>query len=104
VRLSRQAKAKRAQIEEAFLFSSDNQGIAKYYRVPLYEVMALRQVFEEQLAEQQEQARAEEEIASTRLKCAIDRLFRNWEREHGFQKGAGELLLPAGYDPVKEAA
>lgn len=40
------------------------------------------------------------EIGSRQLRDATKALFRKWEREHGFQEGAGELLLPAGYIPA----
>jgi hypothetical protein len=39
------------------------------------------------------------EIGSRQLRNATHALFRRWERRHGFQEGAGELLLPAGYIP-----
>ena len=44
MRLSRQARIHRAEIEEAFLCSQDDKGIARHFRVPLYEIMALRMV------------------------------------------------------------
>jgi hypothetical protein len=103
MRLSRKARECRAQIEEAFLFSRDDKGIAKYFGIPLYEVMALRQLFDEQLAEREAQTTVEK-VGSANLKRAIDSMFRNWEREHGFKEGAAELLLPAGYHPMREAA
>jgi hypothetical protein len=39
------------------------------------------------------------ELASNELRDRTQALFRKWERRHGFQEGAGELLLPAGYRP-----
>lgn len=96
MRLSRQARIHRAEIEEAFLCSQDDKGIARHFRVPLYEIMALRMVHEESLAEQREN-RSGEEAGSASLKEAIHALFRNWEAKNGFREGAAELLLPAGY-------
>lgn len=48
-----------------------------------------------------ESARLEQDAVggSRRLQDSIHRLFRRWEKEHGFQKGAGAILLPAGYNP-----
>lgn len=49
---------------------------------------------------EQERALTENAIAgSNRLKEAIHNLFARWERKHGFQEGAAEILLPAGYRP-----
>jgi hypothetical protein len=39
----------------------------------------------------------EAEIGSRNLNEALQRMFRSWEKKHGFQPGAGERLLPAGY-------
>lgn len=54
----------------------------------------------------QAQRLAEEdaETGSRNLRAATQSLFRNWEREHGFQSGAAAILLPAGYNPDREAA
>ena len=35
--------------------------------------------------------------ASNALRDATHALFRKWERENGFKRGAGEKLLPAGW-------
>lgn len=44
------------------------------------------------------------EHASAMLLMATQSLFRRWEERHGFQDGAAQLLLPAGYSPESEAA
>jgi hypothetical protein len=46
----------------------------------------------------------EAEAGSRRLNEAIQRLFRKWERIHGFQEGAAQILLPAGWSEEREAA
>jgi hypothetical protein len=38
------------------------------------------------------------------LNDKIQRLFRKWERRHGFQQGAAQILLTAGYVPERLAA
>jgi hypothetical protein len=38
-------------------------------------------------------------IGSRLLKERLQTLFRKWEDVHGFQDGAGQLLLPNGYAP-----
>lgn len=103
MRLSREAHKRRAEIEEACQFSPDDLGIAKFYHVPLYEVQAIRLVLPDRIAQQEEVRRSEEELGSRALNEAIQALFRSWERKHGFQKGAAEKLVPAGYHPEVEA-
>jgi hypothetical protein len=44
------------------------------------------------------------EVGSEKLKRGIQRLFRRWEQDNGFQFGAAQILLPAGYVPQSEAA
>jgi hypothetical protein len=99
MRLSRKAVSLRETIEEAFLFSQDDQGIARYFHVPQYEIAAMRTRWQEELAEQKEQATSDEEWGSTELRDAIQGLFSRWERKHGFQEGAAQILVPAGYNP-----
>lgn len=43
----------------------------------------------------------EEEAAhgSRQLRESLNSLFAHWERRHGFQSGAAQILLPAGYNP-----
>lgn len=41
----------------------------------------------------------EAEAGSRRLNERIQRLFRKWERIHGFREGAAQILLPNGYVP-----
>jgi hypothetical protein len=43
---------------------------------------------------------------SEMLKEGIQRLFADWEHEHVFKPGSGQILLPAGYVPerTREAA
>ena len=38
-------------------------------------------------------------MGSRKLRESLHELFGKWEREHGFQEGAGAMLLPAGYTP-----
>jgi hypothetical protein len=97
MKLSRNAKLLRSTIEEGCLVSSDDFGMSRYYRVPLYEVMAIRQAQDERLAEEEANRMPEEAAASAQLKDALQGLFRKWERDNGFRKGAGEYLLPRGY-------
>lgn len=49
-----------------------------------------------------EQERAQ--LGSGNLRRAIQSLFTTWEQTHGFQKGAAEILLPAGYSVESESA
>jgi hypothetical protein len=99
MRLSPRAREVRDQIEEAFLCSRDNDGIARYFRVPPYEVGALRQEFEQRLVERASEKLTPEEWGSTRLKEKLDLMFKRWERRNGFRKGAGQMFLLAGYKP-----
>ena len=98
MRLSREARRQRAQIEEACRCSTDDQGIAKFFHVPLYEIMAIRDVMREAEEEQQ----SADEIACSELKDALLGYYRKWERENGFKRGAGIILVPAGYVPSRE--
>ena len=99
MKLSRKARSLRSSIEEACQCSYDDPGMARYFGVPLYEVGAIRLAMTERL---EAAKRTEEELASADLRDAIHGLFRKWERDHGFQKGAGQILLPAGYNPERQ--
>lgn len=44
------------------------------------------------------------EHGSRQLRSAINSLFRTWEQTHGFQEGAAQILLPAGYSAAKANA
>ena len=44
------------------------------------------------------------ERGSRILNERIQALFRKWEDQNGFQRGAAQILLPAGYAPRKIAA
>lgn len=48
-----------------------------------------------------EGARHEEDAigGSIRLRQNVEKLFRKWEDENGFQRGAGAILLPAAWTP-----
>lgn len=39
------------------------------------------------------------ELGSTALRRKLETHFRKWEDANGFQRGAGALLVPAGYQP-----
>lgn len=98
MRLSRSTHKIIDEIEEACECSDDDEGIAKFFRVPMYEVAAIRSAYEDR----RESQRTDEEAGSRALKLALDSLFRNWEIEHGYKKGAGVILVPAGFDPAIE--
>jgi hypothetical protein len=62
----------------------------------------LRRDIEEPLIGREHSAAVDLERAyqgSEELRERTHALFRRWEKTHGFQKGAGQILLPAGYQP-----
>lgn len=48
-----------------------------------------------------ERQRADLAFSSAALRDRILEFFRRWERENGFKRGAGVLLVPAGWRPHK---
>ena len=101
MRLSREARTHREEIEEAIQCSADDKGIAKYYHIPLFEVQALRFALQIRAEREREDANrlSDEEAGCVELRTRLHLYFRRWERKHGFKEGAGELLVPAGYQP-----
>ena len=107
----------RCDVERVCSYMKDDRKIALYFGIPKEAVARVRSTLprprEVHVGEERYDGTQRgssglnahivaEEIArsgSQRLNERLQDLFRKWEHEHGFQPGAGEKLLPAGYRP-----
>ena len=107
------------EIEAVCSYIKDDQTVANYFGIPRERVATVRGKMRTYKhwryvgvrSESPDQAWGlnshvvaadEAELGSRKLNAAYQRMFRKWEEEHGFQKGAAEILLPAGYVPENE--
>jgi hypothetical protein len=108
------------EIERVCRYMRDDQTVANYFGIARAQVenirANMRQPAEdfrfkpERRVEQNESrginshllAADDAELGSRLLNEALQRMFRRWEEKHGFQEGAGQILLPAGYVPERD--
>lgn len=113
--------ATREEIELVCAYIADDQTVANYFGISRQRVEHIRATTRESVERHIPKSNPEgshpssgemsmrvfevDAIGGSReLRERLGRLFRKWEREHGFQAGAGQILLPAGYRPERERA
>jgi hypothetical protein len=114
--------ATRDEIELVCSYKKDDQSVANYFGISEQRVAYIRSTMKNSLDDRRITCRrhegskvssgeiqmrlAEEDATngSRMLAERIHRLFWKWEWKHGFQPGAAQILLPAGYIPEREAA
>jgi hypothetical protein len=112
--------ATREEIELVCAYLKDDRAVANYFGIDRRRVAHIRAAMKDSIdnrriaSSRHEPAAAgsgevqhriwEEEAAvgSQQLNDRIHKLFRRWERRHGFQEGAAKILLPAGYSPARQ--
>jgi hypothetical protein len=106
------------EIELVCSYIREDRTVAQYFGTPIERVAWIRRQMKERRIgptgyvhptdgtglETERMAEADAIGGSQILNDRIQRLFRKWERKHGFQEGAAKVLLPAGYRPEREAA
>jgi hypothetical protein len=102
------------EIELVCGYINDDQTVADYFGVSRERVEHVRSEMKKQVPRwlfrsPHEERRAssgidshmdaadDAERGSRKLNEALQSLFHKWEQKHGFQPGAGKILLPAGY-------
>jgi len=115
----RQFEVTRDEIFRLCSYVSSDASVAAYFGIPVERVTKLRAAMpkpvdrrflasrnepEAQSSGQGEaiRFRYKAEEGSTQLRDAIQALFARWEAQHGFKPGAGELLLPAGWNEQRK--